>query len=243
MVVACVALFVALGGSAAAAIVVSSNSQIAPDTIYGANKPSSANDNIVNGSVAAADIKKNTIVSNRVADASLLGADLANDTLTGAQINESTLGMVPNAAALDGNTPGAFYHRQASTIQKTSDCATSAQTWTECAAITVTVPSDHYWYVTVISGVTANPGNANVEPLFCPASSGPSCLSGIADRMTFAPNQYGNWSSSYTALFGSGTYRFNTAMKWPFVLPNNTEAYTETTVIVSDYRSASLTGP
>ena len=43
MVVACLALFVATAGSATAAFVISSNSQIGPNTIYGANKPASAN--------------------------------------------------------------------------------------------------------------------------------------------------------------------------------------------------------
>lgn len=61
MVVACVALFVALGGTAMAAFVVSSNSQIAPNTIYGADRPNGANDNIVDGSVAPADIRPNSL--------------------------------------------------------------------------------------------------------------------------------------------------------------------------------------
>jgi hypothetical protein len=127
-VVAYLALFVALGGTAAAAVVVSSNSEIAPNTIYGANKPAGANDNIVDGSVAAADLKGNSVRSDRItdnsvasidiADGSLTGADIAdgsvngnklikntvpgpkiaNDSLTGGQIDESTLGQVPNAA-------------------------------------------------------------------------------------------------------------------------------------------------
>jgi hypothetical protein len=283
MVVACLALFVALGGSAWAAVVVSSNSQIAPNTIYGANKPASANDNIVDGSINTADIKSSAIGSNRIADGSILtadigdntigsadladnsvtnvdvrdgslraqdlangvltGAKMAPDTLTGAQIDESTLGRVPNAGALDGNTSGAFYHRQMSAQQRTSDCVGAPQTWVECAPIAFTVPAGHIYLVTVFSSVTANPGNAFVEPLFCPASTGPSCVSGVPDRVTFEPNQYGNWSSSYTDTFFAGAYRFNTAMKWPFALPAISDAYTETTIIVSDYRQIYLTGP
>jgi hypothetical protein len=56
------------GGTAAAAFVVSSNSQIGPDTIYGHNAPSGANKNVVTNS------------------------------LTGADVKESSLGQVPNAA-------------------------------------------------------------------------------------------------------------------------------------------------
>lgn len=32
-------------------------------------------------------------------------------------------------------------------------------------------------------------------------------------------------------------------MKWPFVVPGNVDANTETTVIVPDYRQQQLTGP
>jgi hypothetical protein len=152
-------------------------------------------------------------------------------------------GTAANAAMLGGNTPGAFYHHQSSAIQYTSDCVTAAQTWLECAPVSVTVPNGHLWYVTVISSVTANPGNAYVEPLFCPAYTGPQCISGVANRMSFEANQYTNWSSSYTGSFSAGTYRFNTAMKWPFLLPGNSEASTTTTVLISDYRQSSMTDP
>lgn len=61
--------FIVLGGGTAfAAYVVSSNSQIGPNTIYGHNAPSTANKNVV------------------------------ADSLTGADVKESTLGKVPNAA-------------------------------------------------------------------------------------------------------------------------------------------------
>jgi hypothetical protein len=245
MVVACVALFVALSGSAMAALVVSSNSQIGPNTIYGHNKPSSANANIVQGSIGSADITSNGIGGGRITDKSLTGADLADDTLTGKQVNESSLGTVPNSAdsaALGGNAPGAFFSFQRSASQRTSDCATSQQTWTACAPVTLVVPPGHLWYVTVITTVTANPGNANVEALLCPATDGPSCITGNPDRMTFEPNQWSNWTSTATSSYYQGTYNFNTAMKWPFVVPANSEAYTTTTIIVSDYRSAYQTG-
>src|SRR3954453_5848594 len=105
MVVACVALFVALGGSAMAAYVVSSNSQVGPGTISGSTPPSGAHDNIIDGSISSADIKLNSLAGSRIADGSvtgadvgdgrLSGADLADNTLTASQIDESTLGQVP----------------------------------------------------------------------------------------------------------------------------------------------------
>jgi hypothetical protein len=68
-VVAYLALFIALGGGTAlAAVVVSSNSQIGPNTIYGHNAPAGANKNI------------------------------NLDSVTGADVNEATLARVPSAA-------------------------------------------------------------------------------------------------------------------------------------------------
>ena len=54
--------------------------------------------------------------------------------------------------------------------------------------------------------------------------------------------EYTNWPSAYTSSFFAGNYTFNTAMKWPFVLLANSAAFTQTTVIVADYRQANLTG-
>src|SRR3954470_4009534 len=136
-VVAYIALFVALGGSAMAAYVVSSNNDIGPGTVSGGSPPNGAHSNIIGGSVTGgdvadgslnwddiaqnaitssrvkdgslfgadladgsvdwADIALNAITNSRVKDGSLVGADLGNDTLTGTQINESTVGTVPNA--------------------------------------------------------------------------------------------------------------------------------------------------
>jgi hypothetical protein len=56
------------GGSAMAAFVVSNNSQVAPNTIFGHNAPAGKNKNVV------------------------------ADSLTGADVKESTLGQVPSAA-------------------------------------------------------------------------------------------------------------------------------------------------
>src|SRR5436305_1728979 len=76
-VVAYLALFVALGGSAVAA------------------KTAITGKQIKNGTITSADIK----------NGSIKGADLKKDTLTGTQINEAKLGTVPSAtnAATAGN--------------------------------------------------------------------------------------------------------------------------------------------
>src|SRR4051812_15577010 len=121
-VVAYLALFFALGGSAYAAFVVSSNSQIGPDTIYGANKPASANDNVVNGSLTGADIRGNaspgfingSLDTYDIRDAGLLGGDLAANTVTAGQLapdsastSEIKDGSVTNAKLAPGKVPDA----------------------------------------------------------------------------------------------------------------------------------------
>ena len=52
-----------------------------------------------------------------------------------------------------------------------------------------------------------------------------------------------NWARSATRSFSAGTYTFNTALKWPFGIPTNTEALTSTTVLAYDHRQQYLSGP
>jgi hypothetical protein len=60
-VAAYLALFVALGGTAFGAYVETSNSEIGPNTIYGHNAPAGANKNINLDSVTGADVKESTL--------------------------------------------------------------------------------------------------------------------------------------------------------------------------------------
>jgi hypothetical protein len=132
-VAATLALFVGLGGTAAAttkAFIVNSNADVAPNTISGAKPPAGDHGNILAGSIAAVDLATGAVQTSKIAldsvtgpkvkDGSLTGADLAADTVTGAQIDESTLGTVPgatnastasyasNAGALGGYAAGAY---------------------------------------------------------------------------------------------------------------------------------------
>jgi hypothetical protein len=55
-VMATLAVFVALGGSAAAAVIITSNDEVAPDTISGHNPPAGAHSNLIAGSVNQDDL-------------------------------------------------------------------------------------------------------------------------------------------------------------------------------------------
>jgi hypothetical protein len=83
MIVACIALFVALGGTSYAAIVLPANS------------------------VGTKQIKSNAVTGVKVKNASLTGADIKNASLTGADIVAASIGKVPSAAVADSVVDGA----------------------------------------------------------------------------------------------------------------------------------------
>src|SRR5919109_5189263 len=72
-VVSVIALFLALGGTALASVIISSNSQVARDTISGHKPPSGKHSNLIAGSVNGQDVAAN----------SLTGAGILESTLTG----------------------------------------------------------------------------------------------------------------------------------------------------------------
>jgi hypothetical protein len=78
MVVALAALFVALAGSATAAVLVTSA-------------------DIQNGTIRGIDVRNGTLGGLKLANSSLRGLDVANNSLTGADVNEATLNRVPIA--------------------------------------------------------------------------------------------------------------------------------------------------
>jgi len=116
MVVACIALFVALGGTATAVTyVVSANSQIAPNTISGHNPPSGKHANIINGSIDGTDLAPSSVNGSKVANGSLSAADTNTNSIqrrvTGACPSGQAAQSVSQAGALacaatNGGTPG-----------------------------------------------------------------------------------------------------------------------------------------
>jgi hypothetical protein len=66
MVIACIALFVALGGVAAGAVVITSNSQVAKDTISGHKPPSGKHSNLIAGSVNSTDLANQAVTAANI---------------------------------------------------------------------------------------------------------------------------------------------------------------------------------
>jgi hypothetical protein len=66
MVVALIALFVALGGTAAAAVIITDNSEVAQGTISGHKPPSGKHANIIAGSVNATDLADKSVTPKKL---------------------------------------------------------------------------------------------------------------------------------------------------------------------------------
>jgi hypothetical protein len=163
MIVACVALFVALGGTATAVTyVVSSNSQVAPGTISGHQPPSGKHANLINQSVNATDLAPGAVTtaklgpgavtSSRLADGAVTAPKLGADSVNSGNIVNGSVGR----ADLAGETPNS------PTLQ---NCVGSTP-WT--AAGTGLDP--HYWMdaegIVHLDGAVSCSGTATGGPIF-----------------------------------------------------------------------------
>jgi hypothetical protein len=76
-VMATAAVIIALGGTATAAVVITSNSQVASNTISGHKPPSGKHSNLISGSVNGQDLAANSVNGTKVADHSIKNADVS----------------------------------------------------------------------------------------------------------------------------------------------------------------------
>jgi hypothetical protein len=84
-VVATLALFLVIGGGTAlASFVISSNSQVGPNTISGHKPPTGKHSNIITGSVNGTDLAGNSVNSAKILDGSITGSDVAPNSVAGA---------------------------------------------------------------------------------------------------------------------------------------------------------------
>ena len=116
MIVACVALFVALGGTGlAATYVVSSNSQVGPNTISGHKPPTGKHANIIVGSVNATDLAPGAATLGKLAPNSVNGGKVVNGSLSAADTDTSSIqqrvlgGCLSGQAAQGVTQAGALY--------------------------------------------------------------------------------------------------------------------------------------
>lgn len=83
-IVACMALFIALGGISYAAVTLPKNS-------VGAKQ-------IKKNAVASSEIKRNAVSASEIKSSAVTSGDIKNEAVTGSDVNESTLGNVPSAS-------------------------------------------------------------------------------------------------------------------------------------------------
>jgi hypothetical protein len=128
-VVATVALFIALGGSATASVLITSNSQVASNTISGHKPPSGDRPNVIAGSINGQDLASGSVANAKLGANAVTGNKVADNSLTGNDILESSLAAVPNAtqaSTADSATEA--------THATTANSATSAESATNAAS-------------------------------------------------------------------------------------------------------------
>jgi len=104
-VVACLALFVALGGVSYAAVKLPKNSvgtkQIKKNAVTSTKikKKAVTGSKLRKNAVTESKIRSNAVTGSKIKAKTIGGSDLGDDAVTGTQINEATLGEVPSASS------------------------------------------------------------------------------------------------------------------------------------------------
>src|SRR4051794_11315978 len=99
---ALVTFFVVGGGTALASFVVSSNSQIGPNTVSGHKPPSGKHANLIGGSVDVTDLAPSAVTNAKLAPSAVTGGKIKNGTVTAPDLAAAvrlpggcTVGQIP----------------------------------------------------------------------------------------------------------------------------------------------------
>src|SRR5215217_6400537 len=168
-VMATVAVFMVLGGTAlGASYVVSSNSQVAPNTISGHKPPVGKHANVIGGSLNATDLAPGAVTLSKLGSNSVNGTRVVNGSLTAADANTTSLqrritGVCPSgqaatsvtqAGALTCDTPNALGFDALFGDGSDGDQTISSNT---------ALNRDTYYHdLTIDPGMTLNPGGFRI---------------------------------------------------------------------------------
>jgi hypothetical protein len=86
------ALFFAISGSAYAAVIVTSNDDVAPDTIAGHKPGPGKHANLILGSVTNEDLAPETVKTGRITDGTVAARDLSADSVDGSKVIDESIG-------------------------------------------------------------------------------------------------------------------------------------------------------
>src|SRR4051794_25842488 len=86
------AFFVLGGGTALAAFVVSSNSQIGPGTVSGHKPPKGAHANVITGSISTKDLAAGAVKAGKLGNGTVTNPKLANGSVSNAKLRIGAVG-------------------------------------------------------------------------------------------------------------------------------------------------------
>lgn len=85
-VMATIAVFIAIGGTASAAVIITSNSQVAPNTISGHHPPSGAHANVIGGSLNGQDLAPGAVTAGKIANNTIRSPQIINGEVQNADL-------------------------------------------------------------------------------------------------------------------------------------------------------------
>jgi hypothetical protein len=133
-VLATLALFFSLSGTALAAVIITKNSQVAANTIAGAKAPSGDNKNIIAGSLGTSDLHSGAVTTSKVASQAITAAKLAPSVPGALGIRVGRQDLAPGAPA---NTAPLL---TAGPWTLTASCLEDGPSWT--ASVTLDATDD-----------------------------------------------------------------------------------------------------
>jgi hypothetical protein len=92
LVISVIALVVSLGGTAGAAVIITSNNQVAPHTIAGAFPPAGDNANLIAGSVGGPDLRKGSVDSSSLGSSAVTTGKIKDGTIAPADLSSAARG-------------------------------------------------------------------------------------------------------------------------------------------------------
>jgi len=111
------AVFLVLGGATAlAGVIISSNSDVGPDTISGHNPPAGAHSNVIVESIDTTDLAPGAVATGRIAGGAVTEGKLDSGAVTASRLGNGSVttgkfapdATAPNSARLGGRAPSAY---------------------------------------------------------------------------------------------------------------------------------------
>jgi hypothetical protein len=122
-VVSLIALFVALGGTALASVIITSNSQVAQGTISGHKPPSGKHSNLISGSVNATDLSSGAVTGVKIAANSVNSGHIVNGSIAKGDVASGQFGSAPATATFASHNPDDFPFSNPQQVIYTGDSA------------------------------------------------------------------------------------------------------------------------